>query len=109
MVLEALSGKGDTMVTAQGTAFFLAGVGLITCAHVLRPETYAIRPRESHKSYSISILAKDEQLDLAILAVPLFQHDMELTAAEPATVKQMDPIRLLGFPHYASGNQCAVR
>lgn len=108
-VLEALAGSGDDLVTEQGTAFFLAGVGLITCAHVVRPETRAIRAHEPTKQYPIRVVAKDEFLDLAVLDIPGVHHDIELPSGDPATLHQSQAIRVLGFPNYAPGNQCAVR
>ncbi|MFY9727430.1 MAG: trypsin-like peptidase domain-containing protein [Bryobacteraceae bacterium] len=108
-VLEALAGSGQNMVSEQGTAFFLAGVGLVTCAHVLRPQTRAIRAQESHIEYPVRIVATDEYLDLAVLEVPGVHHDIELPPGDPTTLRQSQPIRLLGFPNYAPGNQCALR
>lgn len=108
-VLQALSGSGPNMVTEQGTAFFLAGVGLVTCAHVLHPQTRAIRPQESHIEFDINIVAVDRHLDLAVLEIPGVHHDIELPFGEPASLRQSEPIKLLGFPNYAPGNQCALR
>lgn len=108
-VLEALSGTGENLVTEQGTAFFLAGVGLVTCAHVLRPDTHAVRPQESHAQYPIKIVAVDEALDLAVLEVQGAHHDIELPPGDPMALRQSEPIQLLGFPNYAPGSQCALR
>jgi RNA-directed DNA polymerase len=108
-VLEVLVGSGASMVTEQGTAFFLAGVGLVTCAHVLRPQTRAIRAHEPTKSYPVKVIAQDEHLDLAVLEIPGVHHDIELPCGDPAALRQSQAIRVLGFPNYAPGNQCAVR
>jgi RNA-directed DNA polymerase len=108
-ILEALAGSGADMVTEQGTAFFLAGVGLVTCAHVLRPQTRAIRANEPHKDYAVKVIAQDEFLDLAVLEIPGVHHDIELPCGDPTALRQSQAIRLLGFPNYAPGNQCAIR
>jgi RNA-directed DNA polymerase len=108
-VLEALAGSGDSLVTEQGTAFFLAGVGLVTCAHVLRAQTRAIRAQQPTNEYPVRVLAKDDTLDLAVLEIPGVHHDVELPIGDPTTLRQSQAIRLLGFPNYAPGHHCAVR
>jgi RNA-directed DNA polymerase len=108
-VLEALSGTGSDMVSVQGTGFFLAGVGFVTCAHVLRKQIQAVRPEEPHKSHPVKVLAMDEDLDLAVLEIPGIHHDIELSMGDPSGLRQSAPIRVLGFPNYAPGNQCALR
>jgi RNA-directed DNA polymerase len=108
-ILEALSGEGDNLIFEQGTGFFLAGVGLVTCAHVLKPGLKAFRAGEPHRQYDTKLLAKDDDIDLAILDVSGIHHDIELIAGEPAFLQQSEPIRLLGFPNYAPGHECSLR
>ncbi|HVW10947.1 MAG TPA: trypsin-like peptidase domain-containing protein [Bryobacteraceae bacterium] len=108
-VLEALEDEGCELFTEQGTAFFLAGVGLVTCAHVLTPKTMAIRPVEPHKRYPINVIATDSHVDLAVVSVPGIDHEIDLLARKPETLHQSDPVFVLGFPHYCPGNQCAIK
>ena len=106
-ILEASTGSVEDLV--QGTGFFLAGVGLVTCAHVIRAETVAIRAQDTSKEYPIKVVAQDDQLDLAVLELPDVHHDIELPPGDPTSLRQSQPIRLLGFPNYAPGNHCEVR
>jgi RNA-directed DNA polymerase len=108
-ILETLVGSGASMVAEQGTGFFLAGVGLVTCAHVLHPETRAVRAHEPTKAYPVNVVAQDEYLDLAVLDIPGVHHDIELPCGDPAALRQSQAIRVLGFPNYAPGNQCSIR
>ena len=107
-VLEAVSGSGSALTIKQGTGFFLAGVGLVTCAHVLSGNLQAVSPRSPFPKYPIKVLSRDDHLDLAILEMS-GHHDIELEAASDAPVPQLTPIRLLGFPHYAPGHACAIK
>lgn len=107
-VLEAASGSGDSLKVTQGTGFFLAGVGLITCAHVLVPNIRAVSPTAPFPSYPVKVLLRDDDLDLAVLDM-LGHHDIELEAASDAPLPQLTPIRLLGFPNYAPGHECAIK
>jgi S1-C subfamily serine protease len=108
-ILEELSGEGENMVNTQGTGFFLHGVGLVTCAHVLTPGLKAFRAGKPHEQYKTKVLAKDNDVDLAILEVLGVHHDIELLSGDPALVQQSAPIRLLGFPNYAPGQECSIR
>jgi S1-C subfamily serine protease len=108
-VLEALVDVEGNVVTNQGTAFFLKGIGLVTCAHVLDGQTMAICPIEPHLSHPVRVVTRDDQIDLAVLEVPGVHHDIELAMGDPTSLQQSAPIKLLGFPNYAPGNQCAIR
>lgn len=86
----------------QGSAFFLKGYGLVTCSHVLEDGTRAYHPARPSAKFDVTLVARDETLDLAILkisAVPL----AELAVAEPVRVVQGDYVALLGFPHFRLG------
>jgi len=107
-VLESVAGTGKELVTQQGTGFFLSGVGLVTCAHVISTGVRVVSPKHPFNEYSVKLVAVDEHLDLAVLEM-LGHHDVELEAADDAPVAQLTPIRLLGFPNYAPGHDCAVR
>jgi S1-C subfamily serine protease len=56
----------------QGTAFFLHGYGLITCAHCVDGSSslYIYHPTNHTKTYQVSVISSDPHRDLAILAIP---------------------------------------
>lgn len=54
---------------SQGTGFFVSGVGLVTCWHVLRDDTYAFHPNCANERFPAKIVAADERLDLAVLRI----------------------------------------
>jgi hypothetical protein len=54
----------------QGTAFFLAQVGLITCAHCLGENMYIYHPADHTKRFPVTALKSDAHRDLALLSTP---------------------------------------
>ena len=56
----------------QGTCFHLAGVGLITCAHVLGDQNVLLSSVDggADREHRLEVLHKDERLDLALLRAP---------------------------------------
>ena len=96
-VLESDAGK-----YLQGTAFFLSGYGLVTCAHVIEDSTKAYHPSRPSDKYTVKVIAKDQHLDLAILSVPV-QPRVQLVAADPVQFVTGDNITLMGFPHHSAG------
>ena len=93
--------------SAQGTAFALVGVGLVTCHHVLRPDTMAFQSHDWRRKWPIKVVSADADLDLAIVEIggavsALFQPG----SGEDA--KQLDQIAVLGFPNYRWGDNCRI-
>jgi RNA-directed DNA polymerase len=100
--------NGENSVTVvQGSAFVLDGVGMVTCAHVVVPEMYAIHPRASHIKYPVSVISKNDHVDLALLKIP-YEHDISLSIGDPKSLEVLDAITVLGFPNYALGQPCSV-
>ena len=91
----------------QGTAFFLRGYGLITCAHVLGPKTLAFSANAFTKSLSLRVLYRNDYLDVAILAFDEHQSHA-LQSADPQKVEIGDIATLLGFPNYNPGQSIYV-
>lgn len=88
----------------QGTGFMLAGVGLVTCQHVLGPKTYAIHPASSlSKKISVNVVAQNPDIDLAILSVNSNVGD-ELLRGSADKLEQMHHIAVTGFPNFRLGD-----
>ncbi len=90
----------------QGTGFFLEGVGLVTCHHVIFHDkndfTKAFRPQNPTKKYDIKVIKFDEDFDLAILEID-YPAPITLRRGNSDLVNQGDEIRVLGFPNYSPG------
>lgn len=88
----------------QGTGFLLNGYGLITCAHVLGPNAFAFQPN-SAKKYDFTIAAIDQDLDLAILRLGIFEPPMHaLTKGVSQQAKDGDKVTIHGFPNFQHGD-----
>jgi S1-C subfamily serine protease len=87
----------------QGTAFMLAGVGLITCRHVLGGKTQAFHRDDFSKKYQVKILAEDKTLDLAVLGIDA-PASAELVARYSPELVQGEQIAVAGYPNYNWGD-----
>jgi RNA-directed DNA polymerase len=92
----------------QGTAFMLSGVGLITCSHVVGRATHAFQPGNVGQRYPVKVVAKNDDLDLAILEIDPMPSDA-LEKGEPEKAEQLDQITLLGFPNFNLGDSGLVK
>jgi S1-C subfamily serine protease len=88
----------------QGTGFMLDNVGLVTCAHVVENDTYAFHHSDTSKQYPVTIVAKNDTIDLAVLSIDIISHSHALTLQNNGEVKQRDRITLVGFPNYQYGD-----
>jgi RNA-directed DNA polymerase len=85
----------------QGTAFFTAEYGLVTCAHCVGPNLKIYHPAYPTKRFSVEATASDTHRDLAILGVP-----KELEGVVPIPFYQGKPlvdgdeVVLLGYPNH---------
>ncbi len=87
----------------QGTGFFLKDVGLITCAHVVEADTYAFQHGDTMRTYPVTVHAKNDVVDLAILKIEReVRHFLESDAI--SEIQQRDRITLVGFPNYQNGD-----
>jgi hypothetical protein len=86
----------------QGTAFWLEGVGLISCEHVLGPNTQAFKPENYLKKYPIKVVAKKSTIDLAIRHIDS-SRDKELQAKTAPELEWNDRIFVAGFPNFKLG------
>jgi len=99
--------KGNAVIS-QGTAFALEGVGIVTCAHVVNGgSTEAFRASEPSKKLKVRVLQKNVDLDVALIEIS-GHYAVQLQAADPAQVKQLDPVTVLGSPNYNLGDQVLI-
>jgi RNA-directed DNA polymerase len=82
----------------QGTAFHLHGVGIITCAHVLKSDTKARRIYNPAESLDIKILHKDDEKDYAIIEIVDGKEEVFLVPDYDWNHQVSNPVRTVGFP-----------
>jgi RNA-directed DNA polymerase len=87
----------------QGTGFFLANVGFVTCFHVLGTDTEAFHPSNPSKKYKTEILKFDEHLDLAALNIIGCPQQNGLLRS-PNQPSQYDKVMVSGYPNYGSSD-----
>lgn len=87
----------------QGTAFALGSVGLITCAHVLGSKTHAFRSGSPGSRTLARILARSDELDLAVLDWP--ERTMLALIPDIGYEPQIgDTLHPAGFPGHTPGD-----
>ncbi len=97
---------------SQGTAFFLEGVGLVTCAHCVGNNTYIYHPSDPSKHYDVIVVAKSDDIDLAVLDVPepLPAKSLGFSSASDSNfVQRGDRTTLAGFPQFGPGSHLSVK
>jgi S1-C subfamily serine protease len=91
----------------QGTCFYLEGVGFVTCDHVLTPNMQCFHPQNINNRYDVEIVARNADIDLAILRIDDLVKDLNLNGLSKGsadTVELMDHIAVVGFPNYSLGD-----
>ena len=89
----------DLSTFMQSSAFYLAGVGLVTCSHAISDPaqlviTEAKDPLDTQTP--VDLVAKDNQADLAILKPQLLPKKW-LAVGDEDQLKQFDGVMLCGF------------
>jgi len=84
----------------QGTAFFVDGIGLVTCEHCLDDNLYIYHPSNHSVQYPVSVISLDKHRDLAILSTP-----SDLKTISPLKIRAAPPLEqshaiLLGYPNH---------
>ena len=105
-VLDDESDDVDNM-GRQGTCFYLENVGFITCEHVLTPNMQCFHPQNINKRYDIEVIAKNADIDLAILKIDDLVKDYNLSGLSKSSadnIELMDHIAVVGFPNYSLGD-----
>src|SRR2546429_1991896 len=87
----------------QGTGFFLEGYGLITCSHVLGTKTHAFHASKPHQKYSVTVVASNPHVDLAILSIDA-EAQAKLKLGNPDAIRHHSRILLVGHPAYGIGD-----
>ncbi len=87
---------------SQGTAFELEGYGLISCDHVVGGQMQVYRPGRPEVRYPVEILARDRELDVAVLRFG--GEGGFLLKRSLAGVSQGTPVKLLGCPQHSTGS-----
>jgi RNA-directed DNA polymerase len=96
---------------AQGTAFFLKGVGLVTAAHCVDgvDEAEIRHPSKPSNTFKVTVRKRDKHRDLAILhhQIPATEYfELDPVLHPIATGDQMTAV---GYPAWAPGDELNVR
>jgi S1-C subfamily serine protease len=104
----------DKNTIETGTGFMLKGVGIITCAHVIRDNPCAIldtRPGAPLRKIDMEIIKRDEALDIAILR-PLGVDIRKYYALEKSDAEfhnTPEQLILAGYPGYRLGHTLSIK
>lgn len=88
----------------QGTGFFLAGVGFVTCAHVVEGDTSVYHPDDVSIVHAARIRQIDEYLDLAILEVPAVENPKVLALGDPERLNPHAKLLIAGYPNFGTND-----
>lgn len=95
----------DGSITQQGTGFFLEGVGMVTCSHVLGKSkgiTIRIESGDGKRQFPARVLHRDATLDVAVLDVT-FSPAAALRPSKSKVTRKAQ-VALLGFPNHNVGD-----
>lgn len=92
----------------QGTAFAVGGGRLLTAAHNVDHQLVASRPDFDKVEYPVSVVKRDDNLDVAEIWIPI-PLPVQLTFAANPQINLKMPICVLGFPDYHDGDSVAFR
>ena len=100
-VVEVDSANGG----AQGTAFFLEGYGLVTCAHVVEgaQRILVFQPGRPESKTVASVGRVSAKYDLAILSVNATPKGVLLVTSGPPPAAESS-VTFIGYPEYAEGH-----
>ena len=91
----------------QGTAFFLNGIGLVTCEHVVGAETYAFRHDDINSRFKVRVVRKNATIDLAVLQID-YENQRGLEMGTADSLQNMDHLALFGYPNYRIGDTGSI-
>lgn len=89
----------------QGTGFFLAGHGFVTCEHVIELDSYVFPPKRPGLKLKPTEVVSDRKLDLALLTFEMDPPSEMQPRYDPQHPKAERPERVLmwGYPDYNPG------
>jgi hypothetical protein len=100
----------DASSDKQSTAFYLAGAGLVTCAHGIDDpmQLFITEARDPLDHLArVTVIAINPELDLAILK-PEFPPRKKLTVGDDSALRQLDRVLLCGFPQHHVGADVSI-
>jgi hypothetical protein len=87
----------------QGTAFALEDVGLVSCEHVLGPDTRAFKSTAPSQKFAVTVVARHQAIDLAIIKID-GEMDASIHRGDDSVLEIGDEITIAGFPNYRLGD-----
>lgn len=87
----------------QGTAFALEDVGLVTCEHVLGPDTRAFKSAAPSQKFAVTVVARHQAIDLAIIKID-GEMDASIHRGDDSVLEIGDEITIAGLPNYRQGD-----
>lgn len=100
-VLDKTNFEGITI--GQSSAFMLAGVGIVSCEHVLGEYMEISKVYKPLNRITVDVQIRDHNRDIAIFNLPQDFSCIPLKKGNSARVKIGDDIKVVGFPNYAHG------
>lgn len=89
--------------STQGTGFRLDGVGFVTNAHVLYPDTHAFRATDPSVKWPVRTIRRDDVIDLSVFEIDS-SAGSSLRRGSADELKLMDHLLVAGFPNYRLGD-----
>lgn len=92
----------------QGTCFNLAGIGLVTCAHVLASDIQIFGRMNIAKKAPAKIISQNETIDIARIDAPGLELGEGLPLGSADDLEITDKVIVAGFPNYRYGDTGTV-
>jgi S1-C subfamily serine protease len=89
---------------AIGSAFALDDGRIVTCAHVLRPDTYAFQASNFAQKFEVDVVASDPDLDLAVIRITSGLAIPGLPIGDSDSLQLQSPLLVAGFANYNVGD-----
>ena len=95
----------------QGTAFFLEGHGVITCAHCVGKKPFIYHPNAPTEKFPLTLKVRHDAIDLAVLEVATGSPTYAelLPQAFQSTLQRGEAVKLFGYPGHAPGKELSVK
>ena len=93
--------------SVQGSAFALNGAGMLTAAHVLKPDSAASCIPLKTFDASVQEYARDDDSDVAVCR-PRASLPVQFRTPATLNLKKGDTVKVLGFPLHRKGNKLST-